>query len=108
MARRDREPTALGDLLKTVVVGRGWQERMALGRLRDAWPDVVGAQVAAHSEPVRLVNRALIVRADPGAWATELTLLSRTLVSKAETYLGVGSVTEVRIAAAPPQARTEP
>lgn len=103
MARKDREPTAIGDLLKAAVVGRGWQERMALGRLRDAWPDVVGAQVAAHSEPVRLVNGALIVRADPGAWATELTLLSSTLVAKSAAYLGQGSVSEVRIAAAPPQ-----
>ena len=100
--RGDAEPKPLADLLRTLVAGRGWSERMALGRLRASWADVVGGQVASRCEPVGLFRGVLAIKADGGAWATELTLLSRSIAEKADSYLGGGAVKEVRVSAGPP------
>ena len=100
MARdRDRDPTPLGDLLPKLVAGRGWAERMALGRLRESWPSVVGDLISSRSEPVKLARGVLTVRADGGAWASELTLLATSVASKADAFLGGGAVREVRVSA---------
>lgn len=87
-ADRDRDPKAIGDLLPSLVAGRGWADRMALGKLRTGWPEVVGEHMAARSQPVELARGTLTVRAEGGAWATELTLLGATLASRADAFLG--------------------
>ena len=100
--RTEGDPKPLGELLSTLVSGRGWDERMRFGRLRDEWARVVGPEVAARSTPVALNAGVLSIRADGAAWATELTLLARSLVEKADSYLGGGVVREVRVSAGPP------
>lgn len=86
--RKERDPKPLGDLLQVLVSGRGWGERMALGRLRDGWAEVVGDLVATRSEPVKLFRGTLTVRVEPGPWASELTLLAATIATKADAFLG--------------------
>jgi len=100
--RTEGDPKPLGELLSSLVSGRGWDERMRFGRLRDEWARVVGPEVAARSTPVALNAGVLSIRADGAAWATELTLLARSLVEKADSYLGGGVVLEVRVSAGPP------
>jgi predicted nucleic acid-binding Zn ribbon protein len=77
--------------------GRGWGERLTLGRLRNQWPAVVGASVAARSEPVKLAAGVLTIRAESGAWATELTLLAKQLLARMGDQLGAGVVRDVRV-----------
>ena len=97
---KEREPKPLGDLLPLLVSGRGWSERLAIGRVKEAWATIVGPVVAARSEPIRLFRGTLTVRADGGAWAAELTLLAASLVAKVDAFLGAdAAVREVRIAA---------
>lgn len=100
--RAQGDPKPLGELLSSLVSGRGWEERMRVGRLRDEWASVVGPDVAARSTPVALNAGVLSIRADGAAWATELTLLARSIVDKVDSYLGGGVVREVRVSAGPP------
>jgi predicted nucleic acid-binding Zn ribbon protein len=100
--RAEGDPKPLAELLGTLVSGRGWDERMRFGRLREEWSNVVGPDVAARSTPVSLNAGVLSIRADGAAWATELTLLARSIVDKVDSYLGGGVVREVRVSAGPP------
>lgn len=102
MARGDSDPRPVSDLVRALVDRRGWHERMSFGRLRQDWPKVVGEGVAARSEPVSLRDGILSIRADGAAWATELTLLSRSIAEKVDSYLGGGAVREVRVSGGPP------
>ena len=70
---------------------------MALGRLRDAWADVVGEHIASRSEPIRLQRGVLAVRVEGGSWAAEITLLAGSIVKKADGFLGGGLVREVKV-----------
>jgi predicted nucleic acid-binding Zn ribbon protein len=97
---KEREPKPLGDLVPLLVSGRGWGERLAIGRVKEAWETIVGPAVAARSEPIRLARGTLTVRADGNAWAAELTLLAASLAAQVNAFLGGDRVVrEVRIAA---------
>lgn len=97
-----REPRRLGELLEKLSAGRGWGERLALGRLRARWAEIAGETVAARSEPVRLSAGVLTIRAEAGAWATELSLLSASVAGRADAALGGGFVREVRVVSSDP------
>jgi predicted nucleic acid-binding Zn ribbon protein len=58
---------------------------------------MVGEELAAHCEPVRLAGKVLVVRAESPAWATQLRYLTAQLIERAEIALGPGSVREVRV-----------
>ena len=99
MSRADRDPVRVGEAIRKVVDAEGWRDRLAVGRLRDSWPHIVGPQIAAHSTPLKLTARVLLVRADPGPWASEITLLAPTITTKADAFLGGSLVTELKVIA---------
>ena len=90
-------PTALSGELARFARRPGWNERLSAARVWAAWEDIVGAELIAHCEPVRLAGRVLVIRAASPAWATQLRYLTAQLLERSGTVLGAGSVKEVRI-----------
>jgi predicted nucleic acid-binding Zn ribbon protein len=81
---------------------RGWDTALALGRLRASWAQVVGDQIAARSEPIKLENGRLTVRVEGGAWAAELALLGQELATRSARFLGLDLVQEVAVVTGSP------
>jgi len=94
-------PTPVGAELGRLLGRPGWSERIGVARLASAWEDVVGPELAAHCEPVRIAGRVLTVRAATGTWATQLRWFTVQLAERAQDLLGPGSVTEVRLVVGP-------
>jgi predicted nucleic acid-binding Zn ribbon protein len=88
--------------MRDLVVERGWEKNLALGRLRAEWPNVVGAQVAARSEPIKLERGRLTILVEGGAWAAELALLGRSLAEATAAFLGHDLVQEVAVVVGSP------
>lgn len=103
--RRDDPQTlasAIGGLLDT----RGWQQRAAMGSVFGRWAEIVGADLAAHTEPDSFADGELAVIADSTAWATQVRLLAPVLVRRLNAELGDGSVRRVKVRGpAPPRQR---
>ena len=97
-----REPTRVGEAVDQLIASRGWEDRLALGRLKAMWATIVGEQIAARSEPIRLEDGRLTIRVEGGAWAAELALLGSTLANSAARFLGAGRVREVAVVAGRP------
>jgi predicted nucleic acid-binding Zn ribbon protein len=62
-----------------------------------AWDTVVGQDVASHCQPVGLRDGELTLQAESTAWATQLRLLTPTILAKIHDQLGAGVVTKLRI-----------
>ena len=92
-----RDPQRLGALLPGYVADMGWEQPMADARVFAQWPVLVGAEVAAHSEPQSLRDGELRVTAESTAWATQLRLLSGTLLARLVAELGPHVVTRLVI-----------
>nr|WP_137119747.1 DciA family protein [Ornithinicoccus soli] len=95
--RDGRDPALLGDQLDRLLLDRGWNADVAAGSVMGRWPSIVGADVAAHCAPVTFEDGILTVRCDSTAWATNLRLMSATLMGRIEQEAGEGVVTELRV-----------
>ncbi|GAB2770963.1 DciA family protein [Streptomyces daliensis] len=99
-ARRDgRDPMSLGAAVHRLITERGWEAPAAVGGVMGRWPQLVGAEVAQHCEPQRYdeEERALTVRCDSTAWATQLRLLAPRLVARLNEDLGQGTVKVIKV-----------
>jgi hypothetical protein len=95
--RRVGPPTAIGSSLQDLIDRRGWTERLRGADVWSRWGEIVGEDLAAKCEPVRLAGGTLTIRAESHLWATQLRYLVTRLQVNVDDHLGAGSVREVRI-----------
>ena len=82
----------LGDALEAFLRTQGHGRAIVLARVSSAWPDVVGADVAAHASPVRLREGTLVVAVDHAGWATQLDFLAEQILDRLAHVVGPGLV----------------
>jgi len=92
-----RDPLLLGEQLDRLLADRGWQVDVAVGSVIGRWPEIVGADVAEHVQPVTFEHGVLTLRAESTAWATQMRLLTSVLLGRLETEVGAGTVTEIAV-----------
>ena len=61
------------------------------------WPTLVGAEIAGRCAPVSLREGELRLAAESTAWATQLRLMSGTLLARLVAELGPNVVTRLHI-----------
>ena len=93
----ERDPQLVGSILAGHVSDRGWQRPLAEARVFAEWPALVGPDVAAHSTPQSLTDGELRISAESTAWATQLRLLSATLLARLVGELGPDVVSKLVI-----------
>jgi predicted nucleic acid-binding Zn ribbon protein len=96
-ARDGRDPWLLGDQMDRLLLDRGWTVDVAVGSVMGRWPAIVGPDVSEHCQPVTFSDGVLTVRADSTAWATQLRLLSSSILGRLATEVGKDTVTELRV-----------
>jgi predicted nucleic acid-binding Zn ribbon protein len=95
--RDSRDPQPLGSAIAGLLRDQGWQAQAAVGSVFGRWPEIVGAEMAAHTKPDRLDGDELVVIADSTAWATQLRWLAKDLIRTLNAELGSGTVSKVKI-----------
>jgi predicted nucleic acid-binding Zn ribbon protein len=95
--RDGRDPSLFGDQMDQLLLDRGWNIDVAIGSVMGRWSAIVGTEVAAHCTPVTFGDGVLTVRAESTAWATQLRLMSSTILGRLETEVGKDAVTELRV-----------
>ena len=104
-ARRD-DPQLLGQAIGGLLDQQGWQQRAAIGSVFGRWAEIVGQDLAAHTQPDAFADGELAVIADSTAWATQVRLLAPQLVRRLNAELGDGTVRRVKVRGpAPPRQR---
>ena len=95
-ARRE-DPQSLSSAIGGLLDSHGWQQRAAMGSVFGRWAEIVGADLAAHTQPDSFADGELAVTADSTAWATQVRLLAPVLVKRLNSELGDGSVRRVKV-----------
>ena len=67
----------MAESLERLVRGLGAPAAGVTTSIFADWPEVVGAQVAAHCRPLSLRDRVLVVTVTDPGWATQLRFLER-------------------------------
>jgi predicted nucleic acid-binding Zn ribbon protein len=104
-SRRD-DPQLLGQAIGGLLDQQGWQQRAAIGSVFGRWAEIVGRDLAAHTQPEAFADGELAVTAESTAWATQVRLLAPQLVRRLNAELGDGTVRRVKVRGpAPPRQR---
>jgi predicted nucleic acid-binding Zn ribbon protein len=90
-------PAPLADALGGLVRRQGWSRRLEGARVHEHWEEIAGAQLARHTNPVRLHGGVLVLEAASPMWATQVRYLAGDLVARANAVLGPGSVARVQV-----------
>ena len=61
-----------------------------------AWNEIVGATVAAHSQPRSIRNRILFIEVAHSTWTQQLQFLKPTLLEKVNNFLGEPLIQDIR------------
>ncbi|GAB3267864.1 DUF721 domain-containing protein [Sinomonas notoginsengisoli] len=92
-----RDPQGLGAVVNRMVAERGWNAPVAVGSVISRWHELVGPEISAHCTPESFEGTDLRVRCDSTAWATQLRLMSSTLLDRFRRELGEGIVTRIQV-----------
>jgi len=76
-------PRAIGEALAEVLKARGLDADVARAGVLDAWPRLVGAQIAGVTVP-RMITEdgTLVVGVRTHGWMSELSMMERALVER--------------------------
>jgi predicted nucleic acid-binding Zn ribbon protein len=96
MSRR-RAPVPVAGAVERLA--RRLEPMTPLAAVQRAWPDAVGAVVAAECSPVSERGGVVTVACRSAVWAQELTLLAPELVTRLNAAVGSEAVTELRCTA---------
>lgn len=97
MTPRRRPPAAVGDVLASVLHESGLAARVEQATIIPDWPGLVGAQIAAVTEPLSIAaDGTLFVRVATNAWMTELSLLEPQLLAALNARTGRAPVQKIR------------
>ena len=90
-------PVPIGEAIAAVGEELGMGDPRTVGRLEQAWPDLVGPAIAEHARIRSLRKGVLTIAVDAAPWATQLRYLESEIVGRAAALLGAGAVTGARI-----------
>ena len=93
----NRDPQPISAAVDDLVDERGWSQPLAIGGVEGRWPQIVGAELAAHCAPEEFDAGRLTVRTDSTAWATQVRLLAPSLLARLNDDLGAGTVTHLQV-----------
>jgi predicted nucleic acid-binding Zn ribbon protein len=94
---RGRRPAKIGDVLASVLDRAGLTERIEQAQVFPEWGSLVGAHLAAVTEPVALRrDGTLVVAVATSAWMQELTLMEPQLLRSINRVPGRPAVARLR------------
>jgi predicted nucleic acid-binding Zn ribbon protein len=89
----NKEPLPVGDLINELVNDRQWKSGLAEGEVFIKWQEIVGAEIAQHSEPTEIKDGKLFIKCSSTAWATQLNLVkSELLISIKKVAPGINDL----------------
>ncbi len=92
-----RDPLGLASVVNRLVSERGWSSPVAVGSVMAQWNTLVGPEISAHCQPDSFTGTVLQVRCDSTSWATQMRLLSASLLARLDAELGAGIVTRIKV-----------
>lgn len=97
--RSYRDPKTFHELVQREIRRQGWQKQFSVHKLMNAWEELVGDSVAAHTRPMRFEEetKRLVVQCDSTPWATQLRFMQRSILQSLARQLGPDVVAELKI-----------
>lgn len=90
-------PRTVSHQLDRLLKGLGAPSSRTVAGIGERWEEVVGAQLAGHTRPLRVRAGVLVVIVDDPAWASEVRWLGDQLAARAREILNDGSIKKIEV-----------
>lgn len=95
--RKKKKPERVASVLANVLERQGLQARIEQAAIIPEWPQLVGDQIAAVTEPKSIsANGTLFVSVTTNAWMTELSLLEPELLRSLNSKTARSPIKRIR------------
>ena len=94
---KSSDPTLMSTALTEFLSHQGWENDAARAGLFEHWREIVGEDVAEHVHVESWSDGQLVLRADSTAWATQVRLLTASLLERVRAALGPDVVESVHV-----------
>lgn len=91
------EPQKINNILNELVETRDWKKGIAEGSIFSEWREIVGNEIADHSNPITLYEGKLTIQTSSTAWSTQLRLMNDDLLRKIQQSSPGAVVEELQI-----------
>jgi hypothetical protein len=79
---------SIGSVIKQTLKNLGLGRGVERAKIFFLWEEIVGREIAQHARPEKLQGSELIIRVTSPSWASELSLLSEEILTKAARKMG--------------------
>lgn len=97
LAARAPRNHRLGTAINAYLSDQGLTTLAGFRVVLEAWPQLVGPDLAAHCRPRRIEERELVVETDQAAWSTELAFRSRVILDALRTLDGAPPLETLKV-----------
>lgn len=95
--RRDKRPQPISTAISQFLEQAGIRDRVEQATVVPEWPSLVGAQIAAVTEPLSVTSDGILfVAVRTHAWMSELSLLEPELLASLNRAGGRSPVKKIR------------
>lgn len=78
-----KPPAAIGEVVEEWIDGVGLRQRLDMAASVEAWPELVGPQIAAVTRALSVTqDGTLLVRVKTAGWAAELGLMAPRILAR--------------------------
>ena len=94
--KKKKYPKPLGDSLKGLVQQLGIEPKLKEYQILDAWPEIVGENVANISKAEKVVEKILYVKVKSMTWRTELLFQKPQILKNIKDKVGTEIIYDIR------------
>lgn len=94
-------PKTIRSYISGDAAARAQQAEMLRETLAPLWQQVVGSDIAAHSHPVRLQDRCLLVHTDSSLWGNQIRHRYPDIVRQLQQFEQLRQLVELRVRVVP-------
>ncbi len=93
---KKKQPDHIGFVLGELVAKKNWASRFELHRVFTFWDKIVGAEVAAQAQPIKMHGTVLWVEVVESVWLQQLQYLKMTFVEQINEQFNDVGLTDIR------------
>lgn len=105
---KNKNPIPLKVVLEDFFKEKKWDKKIKGYRIINFWADVVGEEIAQHSQPTKIQDQTLFLRVKSNVWANELNLRKGELIQKFNLKAGEEMISDILFKVQPSQFNKPP
>lgn len=105
VAKKRDKKTGVADLIPELIRDMGWKKQLDLHSIFPMWKELVNANLASYSIPLKIERNVLWIEVENSAWLQQFQYEKIELLEDLNNYLQLGQLKDIRMVL--PTSKTE-